>query len=113
MHSSRFPGGYGTLDEMVEGGHLGQQLGMHAKPCVLHQHGLDYWNGLLEFLDTAVDAGFLRPANRALLQYGRRLQPRRSHSSMSNEHCYIAALLIGSRTYPAPAILHALMSTKL
>jgi predicted Rossmann-fold nucleotide-binding protein len=40
---------------------------MHAKPCVLI-NTLSYWNGLLEFLDTAVNAGFLRPANRALLR---------------------------------------------
>jgi predicted Rossmann-fold nucleotide-binding protein len=29
---------------------------------------LGYWNGLLDFLDTAVDAGFLKPANRTLLR---------------------------------------------
>jgi predicted Rossmann-fold nucleotide-binding protein len=39
---------------------------MHAKPCILiNTNG--YWNGLLQFLDTAVAAGFLKPGNRALL----------------------------------------------
>jgi uncharacterized protein (TIGR00730 family) len=59
------PGGFGTLDEMIEAV-TWAQLAMHAKPCVL-VNTLGYWDGLLEFLDTAVDAGFLRPANRALL----------------------------------------------
>jgi hypothetical protein len=60
------PGGYGTLDEMIEAV-TWAQLAMHAKPCVLI-NTLGYWNGLLEFLDTAVNAGFLRSANRALLR---------------------------------------------
>ena len=60
------PGGYGTLDEMIEAV-TWAQLAMHAKPCVLI-NTLGYWNGLLEFLDTAVNAGFLRPGNRALLR---------------------------------------------
>lgn len=60
------PGGYGTLDEMIEAV-TWAQLAIHAKPCVLI-NTLDYWNGLLAFLDTAVNAGFLKPANRALLR---------------------------------------------
>ena len=59
------PGGYGTLDEMIEAV-TWAQLAIHAKPCILI-NTLGYWNGLLDFLDTAVDAGFLKPANRALL----------------------------------------------
>ena len=52
------PGGYGTLDELMEAV-TWAQLGMHAKPCVLiNTEG--YWDGLLAFLDTAVKAGFLR-----------------------------------------------------
>ena len=43
------------------------QLAMHAKPCILI-NTLGYWNGLLDFLDTAVSSGFLKPANRALLR---------------------------------------------
>jgi uncharacterized protein (TIGR00730 family) len=60
------PGGYGTLEEMLEAV-TWAQLGMHAKPCILINTA-GYWNGLLSFLDCAVDAGFLKPDNRALLQ---------------------------------------------
>ena len=60
------PGGYGTLDEMIEAV-TWAQLAMHAKPCILI-NTLGYWNGLLDFLDTAVSSGFLKPANRALLR---------------------------------------------
>lgn len=60
------PGGYGTLDEMMEIV-TWSQLKMHAKPCIaINTNG--YWNGLLQFLDTAVEAGFLLPENRRLLQ---------------------------------------------
>ena len=59
------PGGYGTLDELFEA-LTWAQLGMHAKPCIL-VNTAGYWDGLLEFLDSAVKAGFLRPANRALV----------------------------------------------
>ena len=59
------PGGFGTLDELMEAV-TWAQLGMHAKPCVLvNTEG--YWNGMLEFLDTAVEAGFLRAENKGLL----------------------------------------------
>lgn len=60
------PGGYGTLDEMIEIV-TWSQLRLHAKPCIAI-NTIGYWNGLLSFLDTAVDAGFLQPENRKLLQ---------------------------------------------
>lgn len=60
------PGGYGTLDELMEIV-TWRQLRMHAKPLVLI-NTRNYWNGLLAFLDTAVDAGFLKAQNRALLE---------------------------------------------
>lgn len=60
------PGGYGTLDELLEA-LTWAQLGLHAKPCILVNTG-GYWDGLLRFLDSAVTAGFLKPANRALLR---------------------------------------------
>ena len=60
------PGGYGTLDEMIEAV-TWAQLAIHAKPCILIDT-LGYWNGLLDFLDTAVEAGFLKPQNRELLR---------------------------------------------
>jgi uncharacterized protein (TIGR00730 family) len=59
------PGGYGTLDEMLEIV-TWSQLRMHTKPCVLI-NTLGYWNPLLAFLDTTVAAGFLKPENRTLL----------------------------------------------
>lgn len=60
------PGGYGTLDELFEI-ITWSQLRMHAKPCILvnTEH---YWDSLLKFLDRAVEAGFLKPENRALMQ---------------------------------------------
>jgi uncharacterized protein (TIGR00730 family) len=59
------PGGYGTLDELMEIV-TWKQLRMHAKPLVLINTNR-YWDGLLAFLDTAVDAGFLKAQNRGLL----------------------------------------------
>jgi hypothetical protein len=59
------PGGFGTLEELLEIV-TWAQLKLHAKPCILINTA-DYWNGLLAFLDTAVEAGFLKPQNRALL----------------------------------------------
>jgi len=60
------PGGYGTLDEMLEIV-TWSQLRLHAKPCIL-VNTLGYWDGLLAFLDTTVSAGFIKPENRALLR---------------------------------------------
>lgn len=59
------PGGYGTLDELLEI-ITWSQLRLHAKPCILI-NTLGYWDGLLHFLDSTVAAGFLKPENRALL----------------------------------------------
>jgi uncharacterized protein (TIGR00730 family) len=60
------PGGYGTLDELMEI-ITWKQLRLHAKPCILI-NSTGYWNGLLGFLDTTVTAGFLRTENRRLLE---------------------------------------------
>jgi len=60
------PGGYGTMDEMVEVV-TWAQLGLHAKPCILINTA-GYWNGLLAFLDSAVTAGFVKPKNRGLVR---------------------------------------------
>lgn len=59
------PGGYGTLDEMLEIV-TWSQLRIHTKPCILI-NTLGYWNPLLAFLDSAVLAGFLKQENRDLL----------------------------------------------
>ena len=58
------PGGYGTLDEMMEAV-TWAQLRMHSKPCILINTAA-YWDPFLAFLDTAVAAGFVKPPNRAL-----------------------------------------------
>ena len=60
------PGGYGTLDEMLEAV-TWAQLQIHSKPCLL-VNTAGYWDGLIEFLDRAVEAGFVRPENRLLLR---------------------------------------------
>src|SRR5580658_1963039 len=60
------PGGYGTLEELMEVV-TWAQLRLHSKPCILINTA-EYWNGLLTFLDTAVAAGFLKVKNRELLR---------------------------------------------
>jgi uncharacterized protein (TIGR00730 family) len=60
------PGGYGTLDELLEAV-TWAQIGLHQKPCIL-VNTLNYWDGLLAFIDTAVACGFVMPENRALLR---------------------------------------------
>ncbi|MGO9339409.1 MAG: TIGR00730 family Rossman fold protein [Terracidiphilus sp.] len=60
------PGGYGTLEELLEVV-TWAQLRLHAKPCILINTA-GYWDGLLAFLDKAVESGFLKAKNRALLQ---------------------------------------------
>jgi uncharacterized protein (TIGR00730 family) len=63
------PGGYGTLDELMEIV-TWKQLRLHTKPCVLINTA-HYWDGLLAFLDTGVKAGFLKAENRGLLEVAR------------------------------------------
>lgn len=60
------PGGYGTLDELLETV-TWAQIGLHAKPCIL-VNTRGYWDGLLRFLDAGVRAGFISPENRGLLR---------------------------------------------
>lgn len=59
------PGGFGTLEELAEVT-TWAQLGMHHKPIVLLD--LDgFWQPLLAQFDRMVDAGLLKPTNRALI----------------------------------------------
>lgn len=59
------PGGIGTLEELFEV-MTWLQLGYHAKPVgVLNVNG--FYDGLLAFLDTQRDQGYLRSEHRALL----------------------------------------------
>ena len=59
------PGGLGTLEELAEIA-TWSQLGIHAKPVgVLDVDG--FWQPLLQFLDSAGDAGFIRPQHREII----------------------------------------------
>lgn len=59
------PGGFGTLEEIIEIVTWGQ-LGFHDKPMgLLNVDG--YFESLLGFLDHAVAEGFLKPENRSML----------------------------------------------
>ena len=59
------PGGIGTLEELIEV-YTWSQLGIHENGCgVLNTRG--YYDGLVAFLDHAVDEAFLRPQHRATL----------------------------------------------
>ncbi|KAG6413559.1 hypothetical protein SASPL_126273 [Salvia splendens] len=56
------PGGYGTLEELLEV-ITWAQLGIHRKPVgLLNVDG--YYNYLLTFIDKAVDDGFIKPSQR-------------------------------------------------
>jgi len=59
------PGGFGTFEEFCEILTWGQ-LGFHAKPMgLLNVQG--FYDPLLSLFDHAVDEGFLRPQNRAMV----------------------------------------------
>lgn len=67
------PGGLGTLEEFAEIV-TWSQLGLHHKPTgLLNTAG--YYDGLLQFLDHAVDEGFLRPQDRALVLAETQVKP--------------------------------------
>ena len=58
------PGGIGTLDELAETATWGQ-IGLQDKPVgVLNIDG--YYDGLLAWLDRAVDEGMIRPKNKLM-----------------------------------------------
>lgn len=59
------PGGFGTLEEIVEM-LTWAQLGIHAKPCGL-LNVRAYFDQLLAFFGHAESRGFLRPAHREML----------------------------------------------
>ncbi|GKV16154.1 hypothetical protein SLE2022_173550 [Rubroshorea leprosula] len=67
-HSDCFialPGGYGTLEELLEV-ITWAQLGIHDKPVgLINVNG--YYNYLLNFLDKAVDDGFITPSQRSIV----------------------------------------------
>ncbi|CAI9770819.1 unnamed protein product [Fraxinus pennsylvanica] len=67
-HSDAFialPGGYGTLEELLEVV-AWAQLGIHDKPVgLLNVDG--YYNSLLSFIDKAVEEGFISPTARHIV----------------------------------------------
>lgn len=63
------PGGYGTLEEMCEAV-TWSQLGIQQKPCGL-LNVEQYWDGLLRFLDHAVDEHFVTAENAQLILVAR------------------------------------------
>ncbi|KAF9594808.1 hypothetical protein IFM89_034791 [Coptis chinensis] len=59
------PGGYGTLEELLEA-ITWAQLGIHDKPVgLLNVDG--YYNSLLSFIDKAVEEGFISPSARHII----------------------------------------------
>ena len=65
MEPARRTGGIGTLEEIFEIW-TWAQLGFHAKPCgLLNVAG--YYDGLIAFLDHAVDEQFVKPLHRSIL----------------------------------------------
>jgi uncharacterized protein (TIGR00730 family) len=62
------PGGVGTLEELFEV-YTWNQLGLHAKPLGLF-NVRGYFDGLVRFLDHAVQERFVTPQNRAMLLVG-------------------------------------------
>ncbi|KVI07763.1 Cytokinin riboside 5'-monophosphate phosphoribohydrolase LOG, partial [Cynara cardunculus var. scolymus] len=61
------PGGYGTLEELLEV-ITWAQLGIHQKPVgLLNVDG--YYSSLLSFIDKAVDEGFITPTARHIIDY--------------------------------------------
>ncbi|KAJ7976198.1 Cytokinin riboside 5'-monophosphate phosphoribohydrolase [Quillaja saponaria] len=59
------PGGYGTLEELLEV-ITWAQLGIHRKPVgLLNVDG--FYNSLLSFIDKAVDEGFISPIARRII----------------------------------------------
>ncbi|CAN1274740.1 Cytokinin riboside 5'-monophosphate phosphoribohydrolase LOG3 [Linum perenne] len=64
------PGGYGTLEELLEV-ITWAQLGIHDKPVISPTVGLlnvdGYYNSLLSFIDKAVEEGFISPSARYII----------------------------------------------
>ncbi|KAL5351744.1 hypothetical protein ACLOAV_003604 [Pseudogymnoascus australis] len=59
------PGGYGTLEELMEVV-TWNQLGIHGRgTIVLNIEG--YWDGLLSWVDNSISSGFVRETNRDII----------------------------------------------
>lgn len=58
-------GGYGTLEELMEVT-TWNQLGIHNKGVVLYNVN-GYWDGLIQWVKTAVNSGFIKQSNAGIL----------------------------------------------
>ena len=59
------PGGFGTLEEILEI-LTWAQIGIHSKPCgIINVDG--YFDSFLSFLDNTVSSGFVKPEHRRML----------------------------------------------
>lgn len=66
------PGGFGTLEELFEI-ITWNQIGIINKPVVVYN--LDgYFDSLIKMIDHAVESGFIKPANRKILQVAETLE---------------------------------------
>jgi len=65
-------GGYGTLEELMEVT-TWNQLGIHNKPVVLFNIE-GYWDGLVEWINGAVKAGFIRAGQKDILVEAKSLE---------------------------------------
>lgn len=66
------PGGLGTFEELFEIW-TWRQLGYHDKPIgILNVNG--YYDGLMSFLNTAVEQGFVKAPQLSYLRYGTQLE---------------------------------------
>ncbi|KAK6938940.1 LOG family [Dillenia turbinata] len=83
------PGGYGTLEELLEV-ITWAQLGIHDKPVgLLNVDG--YYNSLLSFIDKAVDEGFITPAARHII-----VSAHTPHELMCKLEDYVPKHLVGA-----------------
>lgn len=62
-------GGYGTMEELMEMT-TWNQLGIHKLPIVLYSVD-DYWSGLLQWVNKAVETGFVSESNRGIIAEGK------------------------------------------
>lgn len=56
------PGGFGTMDEMMEI-LTWHQIGLHTKPVFIFNQK-NYWSPLLQMMEKAIEERFARPSNR-------------------------------------------------
>lgn len=62
-------GGYGTMEELMEMT-TWNQLGIHKLPIVLYNVD-DFWSGLVQWVRTAVESGFVSESNRGIIAEGK------------------------------------------